>query len=65
MPTRGLPLIVDKAWGAHLPFHPDLPTWAMDADADADLCVTSVLKVRADLLGTTSPSVLVYTALDV
>ena len=28
---RGKPLIVDEAWGAHLPFHPDLPTWAMDA----------------------------------
>jgi arginine/lysine/ornithine decarboxylase len=36
------PLIVDEAWGAHLPFHPDLPPWAMNADAD--LCVTSVHK---------------------
>ncbi|MET7359899.1 ornithine decarboxylase [Streptomyces sp. NPDC005562] len=83
---HGVPLIVDEAWGAHLPFHPDLPTWAMDAGAD--VCVTSVhkmgsgleqssvfhlqgdliepavLKNRADLLGTTSPSVLVYAALD-
>lgn len=83
---RGVPLVVDEAWGAHLPFHPDLPTWAMDAGAD--VCVTSVhkmgggleqgsvfhqqggrvdpdvLKARADLLGTTSPSVLVYAALD-
>ncbi|MFE0047306.1 aminotransferase class I/II-fold pyridoxal phosphate-dependent enzyme [Streptomyces albireticuli] len=83
---RGKPLIVDEAWGAHLPFHPDLPTWAMDAGAD--VCVTSVhkmgsgleqgsvfhlqgdrvddkaLKACADLLGTTSPSVLVYAALD-
>lgn len=83
---RGLPLIVDEAWGAHLPFHPTLPTWAMDAGAD--VCVTSVhkmgagleqgsvfhlqgdlvdpavLKARADLLGTTSPSVLIYAALD-
>jgi arginine decarboxylase len=39
------PLIVDEAWGAHLPFHPDLPPWAMDADAD--LCVTSVHKSGA------------------
>jgi lysine decarboxylase len=23
---RGKPLIVDEAWGAHLPFHDDLPT---------------------------------------
>ena len=83
---RDLPLIVDEAWGAHLPFHPDLPTWAMDAGAD--VCVTSVhkmgsgleqssvfhlqgdrvdpdvLSAREDLLGTTSPSVLVYAALD-
>jgi arginine decarboxylase len=83
---RGKPLIVDEAWGAHLPFHPELPTWAMDAGAD--VCVTSVhkmgsgleqgsvfhlqgdliapevLKNREDLLGTTSPSVLIYAALD-
>ncbi|MFC9146467.1 aminotransferase class I/II-fold pyridoxal phosphate-dependent enzyme [Streptomyces bacillaris] len=83
---RGVPLIVDEAWGAHLPFHPDLPTWAMDAGAD--VCVTSVHKMgsgleqgsvfhlqgdlisartlasRADLLDTTSPSVLIYAALD-
>ncbi|KOX18987.1 ornithine decarboxylase [Saccharothrix sp. NRRL B-16348] len=81
----GKPLIVDEAWGAHLPFHPDLP-WAMDAAAD--LCVTSVhksgaaveqssvfhlqgdrvdpavLKAREDLLGTTSPTSLVYATLD-
>ncbi|HEX8759208.1 MAG TPA: ornithine decarboxylase [Pseudonocardiaceae bacterium] len=83
---RGRPVIVDEAWGAHLPFHPDLPAWAMDAGAD--VCVTSahkmgsgleqgavlhhqgelvdraVLKARADLLGTTSPSVLIYAGLD-
>ncbi|MEU7553726.1 ornithine decarboxylase [Streptomyces sp. NPDC044571] len=83
---RGAPLIVDEAWGAHLPFHPGLPTWAMDAGAD--VCVTSVhkmgsgieqgsvfhlqgdlvkpevLRSREDLLGTTSPSVLIYAGLD-
>lgn len=83
---RGKPLIVDEAWGAHLPFHEDLPTWAMDAGAD--VCVVSVHKMGtgfeqgsvfhlagdlvdprrlgacADLLMTTSPNVLVYTALD-
>ncbi|MEV0980140.1 ornithine decarboxylase [Streptomyces sp. NPDC049915] len=83
---RRLPLIVDEAWGAHLPFHPDLPSWAMDAGAD--ICVTSIhkmgsgleqgsvfhvqgdlvppqlLKNRSDLLGTTSPSVLIYAGLD-
>lgn len=78
--------LVDEAWGAHLPFHPDIPQWAMDAGAD--LCVTSVhkmgsgleqssvfhlrgnrvdpavLKAREDMLGTTSPSPLIYAALD-
>src|SRR4051812_15040471 len=39
---RGKPLIVDEAWGAYLPFHDDLPTWAMSANAD--LCVVSVHK---------------------
>ncbi|MVU82615.1 ornithine decarboxylase [Nocardia sp. ET3-3] len=41
----GKPLIVDEAWGAHLPFHTDLPTWAMDAGAD--ICVVSVHKMGA------------------
>ena len=44
---RGLPLIVDEAWGAHLPFHEELPTWAMDAGAD--LCVVSIHKMGAGL----------------
>ncbi|HET6858862.1 MAG TPA: ornithine decarboxylase [Streptomyces sp.] len=84
--ARSRPLIVDEAWGAHLPFHAALPAWAMDAGAD--VCVTSVhkmgsgleqgsvihlqgplidpyvLKSRADLLGTTSPSVLIWAGLD-
>src|SRR3954465_13695326 len=83
---RGKPLIVAEAWGAHLPFHDDLPTWAMDAGAD--VCVVSVHKMGsgfeqgsvfhlqgdlvdqdrlsacADLLMTTSPNVLVYSAID-
>lgn len=83
---RGKPLIVDEAWGAHLPFHDDLPTWAMNAGAD--VCVVSVHKMGhgfeqgsvfhrqgdlvdwrhlaacADLLMTTSPNVLVYSAID-
>jgi arginine decarboxylase len=40
---HGVPLVVDEAWGAHLPFHPDLPTWGMDAGAD--VVVTSVHKM--------------------
>jgi arginine/lysine/ornithine decarboxylase len=83
---RGKPLIVDEAWGAHLPFHDELPTWAMDAGAD--VCVVSVHKMGmgfeqgsvfhlqgdlvdpallsacADLLMTTSPNVLLYSAID-
>ncbi|MEU5771530.1 DegT/DnrJ/EryC1/StrS family aminotransferase [Streptomyces asoensis] len=41
--AHDVPLIVDEAWGAHLPFHPDLPPWGMNADAD--LVVTSVHKM--------------------
>jgi arginine decarboxylase len=83
---RGKPLIVDEAWGAHLPFHDGLPTWAMDAGAD--VCVVSVHKMGAgfeqgsvfhlqgdlidsvhlsacaDLLMTTSPNVMIYSAMD-
>jgi arginine decarboxylase len=44
---RGRALIVDEAWGAHLPFHPDLPAGAMDAGAD--VCVTSVHKMGSGL----------------
>jgi arginine/lysine/ornithine decarboxylase len=43
--AAGVPLIVDEAWGAHLPFHPDLPAWGMNADAD--LVVASVHKMGA------------------
>jgi arginine/lysine/ornithine decarboxylase len=41
--SHGIPLIVDEAWGAHLPFHPDLPEWGMNVGAD--LVVTSVHKM--------------------
>jgi arginine decarboxylase len=40
---RDVPLIVDEAWGAHLPFHDELPDWGMFCDAD--LVVTSVHKM--------------------
>ncbi|RBY76445.1 ornithine decarboxylase [Geodermatophilus sp. TF02-6] len=42
---RDVPLVVDEAWGAHLPFHPDLPAWGMDSCAD--VVVTSVHKMGA------------------
>src|SRR5919107_1292292 len=38
-----VPLIVDEAWGAHLPFHEELPAWGMYARGD--LVVTSVHKM--------------------
>jgi lysine decarboxylase len=37
------PLFVDEAWGAHLPFHPDLPRHALSQDAD--LAVISAHKM--------------------
>ena len=42
---HGVPLIVDEAWGAHLPFHEGLPEWGMNVGAD--LVVTSVHKMGA------------------
>ncbi|GAA5188355.1 ornithine decarboxylase [Rugosimonospora acidiphila] len=44
---RGRVLVVDEAWGAHLPFHPDLPRSAMHAGAD--LAVTSAYKMGGGL----------------
>jgi arginine decarboxylase len=83
---RGIPLMVDEAWGAHFPFHPDLPTAAIRAGADlvvqslhkADggLCQASVilrggdlvdpvdLRLRLDLITTTSPSALLFGSID-
>jgi arginine/lysine/ornithine decarboxylase len=83
---RGVPLMVDEAWGAHFPFHPQLPTAAVRAGADlsvqslhkADggLCQASLillggdlvdpvdLRLRLDLITTTSPSALLYGSID-
>jgi arginine decarboxylase len=83
---HGIPLLVDEAWGAHFPFHPDLPTAASQAGADiavqslhkADggFCQSSVmllggdlvdpvdLRLRLDLITTTSESALMYGAID-
>ena len=33
--AAGVPLVVDQAWGAHLGFHPDLPSHALGLGADA------------------------------
>jgi arginine decarboxylase len=83
---HGIPLLVDEAWGAHFPFHDDMPTAAIRAGADlvvqslhkADggLCQASVilvggklvdpvdLRLRLDLITTTSPSALLYGSID-
>jgi arginine decarboxylase len=83
---RGIPLLVDEAWGAHFPFHPGLPTAAVQAGADlaiqslhkaaGGLCQASLillggdlvdpvdLRLRLDLITTTSPSALLYGSID-
>jgi arginine decarboxylase len=44
---RGVPLIVDEAWGAHLAFHEDLPEHALAAGAD--LVISSTHKLGGSL----------------
>jgi arginine/lysine/ornithine decarboxylase len=83
---RGIPLLVDEAWGAHFPFHPGLPTAAIRAGADlvvqslhkaaGGLCQASMimvggdlvdpvdLRLRLDLITTTSPSALMFGSID-
>lgn len=58
--SRGIPLLVDEAHGAHLYFHPELPLSAMEAGADAaatsvhklggSLTQSSLLNLQGDLL---------------
>ncbi|HEY2477396.1 MAG TPA: aminotransferase class V-fold PLP-dependent enzyme [Solirubrobacterales bacterium] len=45
--SRGVPLIVDEAWGAHLHFHPDLPPDALASGAD--LVTSSTHKIVGSL----------------
>jgi arginine decarboxylase len=45
--ARGIPLIVDEAWGAHMAFHPRLPAHALSRGAD--LVVSSTHKVVGSL----------------
>jgi arginine decarboxylase len=52
--ARGLPLIVDEAWGAHFPFHADLPVPALSLGAD--LVVSSTHKV----VGSVTQSAMVH-----
>jgi arginine decarboxylase len=44
---RGVPLVVDEAWGAHLPFHEDLPKHALSLGAD--LVISSIHKIVGSL----------------
>jgi arginine decarboxylase len=44
---RGLPLVVDEAWGAHLHFHPRLPPDALSCGAD--LVISSTHKIVGSL----------------
>ncbi|RCV49041.1 aminotransferase class I/II-fold pyridoxal phosphate-dependent enzyme [Marinitenerispora sediminis] len=44
---HGVPLVVDEAWGAHFPFHEDLPQWGVSVGADVVL--TSVHKMGSGL----------------
>ncbi len=45
--SHGVPLVVDEAWGAHLPFHEDLPADALSLGAD--LVVSSTHKIVGSL----------------
>src|SRR4029453_17396368 len=45
--ARGVPLVVDEAWGAHLPFHEELPAPALSLGAD--LVISSIHKVVGSL----------------
>ncbi len=45
--ARGVPLIVDEAWGAHLAFHDELPRHALALGAD--LVVSSIHKIVGSL----------------
>ena len=45
--ARGVPLVVDEAWGSHLYFHEDLPTGALRGGAD--LVLSSTHKIVGSL----------------
>jgi lysine decarboxylase len=45
--SHGVPLVVDEAWGAHLPFHEDLPAHALSLGAD--LVISSTHKIVGSL----------------
>ncbi|MBV9081431.1 MAG: hypothetical protein JOZ62_02045 [Acidobacteriaceae bacterium] len=47
MSRRGIPLIIDEAWGPHFAFHPDMPVAAIRRGAD--ISVGSIHKTMAGL----------------
>ena len=52
--SHGVPLVVDEAWGAHFPFHDDLPEPALALGAD--LTISSVHKI----VGSVTQSAIVH-----
>lgn len=52
--ARGVPLVVDESWGAHMTFHPDLPTPALALGAD--LVISSTHKV----IGSVTQSAIIH-----
>jgi lysine decarboxylase len=52
--ARGVPLIVDESWGAHFPFHPELPAPALTCGAD--LVISSTHKI----VGSVTQSAIVH-----
>ncbi|MBN8868041.1 MAG: aminotransferase class V-fold PLP-dependent enzyme [Solirubrobacterales bacterium] len=56
--SRGVPLVVDEAWGAHLKFHPDLPPSAIESGAD--LVISSTHKI----VGSLTQSAMIHLASD-
>lgn len=56
--SHRVPLVVDEAWGAHLAFHPGLPTHALAAGAD--VVVSSTHKI----VGSLTQSAMVHVAGD-
>jgi arginine decarboxylase len=67
--ARGVPLIVDEAWGAHLAFHEELPEHALRRGAD--LVISSTHKIVGSLtqsamlhLGHATPTAVAEDAID-
>jgi len=56
--SRGVPLVTDEAWGAHLNFHPELPPSAIESGAD--LVISSTHKI----VGSLTQSAMIHLATD-